>query len=141
METPKYRSALIVGTGPGLSASLARLFARNGLAVAIAARQTEVEPPACIVIDGFGHGGHEPDDIVIERLFQFPLARDEPGQVGEPFVAASLDRLEILRGHDAFLHQRFAGEEFDLQPDIEFVFVGPDGPHFGARVTRNHEAN
>ena len=41
MEKPKYRSALIVGTGPGLSASLARLFARNGLAVAIAARQTD----------------------------------------------------------------------------------------------------
>ncbi|HEY2613413.1 MAG TPA: oxidoreductase, partial [Reyranella sp.] len=33
MEKPKYRSALIVGTGPGLSASLARLFAREGLAV------------------------------------------------------------------------------------------------------------
>ncbi len=41
MEKPKYRSALIVGTGPGLSASLARLFARQGLAVAIAARQTD----------------------------------------------------------------------------------------------------
>lgn len=37
---PKYRSALIVGTGPGLSASLARLFAKNGLSVALAARQT-----------------------------------------------------------------------------------------------------
>jgi NAD(P)-dependent dehydrogenase (short-subunit alcohol dehydrogenase family) len=35
---PSYRSALIVGTGPGLSASLARLFARNGLAVSVAAR-------------------------------------------------------------------------------------------------------
>ncbi len=41
MDKPKYRSALIVGTGPGLSASLARLFAQNGLAVAIAARQTD----------------------------------------------------------------------------------------------------
>lgn len=41
MEKPAYRSALIVGTGPGLSASLARLFARNGLAVAVAARQTD----------------------------------------------------------------------------------------------------
>jgi short-subunit dehydrogenase len=41
MEKPKYRSALIVGTGPGLSASLARLFAANGLAVAVAARQTD----------------------------------------------------------------------------------------------------
>ena len=38
---PKYRSALIVGTGPGLSASLARLFAKNGLSVALAARQTD----------------------------------------------------------------------------------------------------
>jgi NAD(P)-dependent dehydrogenase (short-subunit alcohol dehydrogenase family) len=41
MEKPKYRSALIVGTGPGLSASLARLFAREGLAVSVAARQTD----------------------------------------------------------------------------------------------------
>ena len=41
MEKPKYRSALIVGTGPGLSASLARLFAREGLAVTVAARQTD----------------------------------------------------------------------------------------------------
>ena len=41
MEKPKYRSALIVGTGPGLSASLARLFAGHGLAVSLAARQTD----------------------------------------------------------------------------------------------------
>lgn len=41
MEKPKFRSALIVGTGPGLSSSLARLFAQNGLAVAVAARQTD----------------------------------------------------------------------------------------------------
>src|SRR5438067_2538326 len=41
--TPRntYRSALIVGTGPGLSASLARLFSRSGLGVAVAARQTD----------------------------------------------------------------------------------------------------
>jgi len=41
VDKPEYRSALIVGTGPGLSASLARLFAKNGLAVAVAARQTD----------------------------------------------------------------------------------------------------
>ncbi len=41
MEKPHYRSALIVGTGPGLSSSLARLFAREGLAVAVAARNTD----------------------------------------------------------------------------------------------------
>ncbi|WIM10373.1 SDR family NAD(P)-dependent oxidoreductase [Enhydrobacter sp.] len=41
MQEPRYRSALIVGTGPGLSASLARLFAKHGLTVAVAARQTD----------------------------------------------------------------------------------------------------
>jgi NAD(P)-dependent dehydrogenase (short-subunit alcohol dehydrogenase family) len=35
-----YSRALIVGAGTGLSASLARLFAKNGLTVALAARDT-----------------------------------------------------------------------------------------------------
>ncbi len=35
------KTALIVGAGAGLSASLARLFARNGLQVALAARSTD----------------------------------------------------------------------------------------------------
>ena len=38
---PDYRAALIVGTGPGLSASLARLFARAGMRVALAARNVD----------------------------------------------------------------------------------------------------
>jgi NAD(P)-dependent dehydrogenase (short-subunit alcohol dehydrogenase family) len=40
VTAPVYRRALLVGTGPGLSASLARLFAREGLQVALAARDT-----------------------------------------------------------------------------------------------------
>lgn len=36
-----YRSALIVGVGSGLSASLARAFAKAGLSVALAARATD----------------------------------------------------------------------------------------------------
>jgi NAD(P)-dependent dehydrogenase (short-subunit alcohol dehydrogenase family) len=36
-----YTTALIVGAGSGLSASLARLFAANGLKVALAARRTD----------------------------------------------------------------------------------------------------
>ena len=42
-QTPQmtdYRTALIVGAGSGLSASLARLFAKNGMTVALAARST-----------------------------------------------------------------------------------------------------
>jgi NAD(P)-dependent dehydrogenase (short-subunit alcohol dehydrogenase family) len=36
-----YKTALIVGAGPGLSASLARLFAGNGIKVALAARSVD----------------------------------------------------------------------------------------------------
>lgn len=39
--TPRYSRALIIGAGAGLSASLARRFAREGLGVALAARSTE----------------------------------------------------------------------------------------------------
>jgi NAD(P)-dependent dehydrogenase (short-subunit alcohol dehydrogenase family) len=38
--TSDYRTALIVGSGSGLSASLARLFSANGMKVALAARST-----------------------------------------------------------------------------------------------------
>jgi len=41
METIKYKTALIVGAGEGLSASLARLFTREGIRVVLAARQTD----------------------------------------------------------------------------------------------------
>ena len=37
----EYRTALIVGAGSGLSASLARLFSQNGMQIALAARSTE----------------------------------------------------------------------------------------------------
>jgi NAD(P)-dependent dehydrogenase (short-subunit alcohol dehydrogenase family) len=41
MAHTSYTSALIVGAGSGLSASLARLFAKNGIKVALAARATD----------------------------------------------------------------------------------------------------
>ena len=40
MDTPRYHTALIVGAGPGFSASFARLCIRAGLNVALAARNT-----------------------------------------------------------------------------------------------------
>ena len=41
MPKPTYQSALIVGAGRGLSASLARRLAKKGLRVALAARDAE----------------------------------------------------------------------------------------------------
>ena len=53
MDIPKYKIALIVGAGAGLSASLTRLFSREGIRVALGARSieklgalcTETSPP------------------------------------------------------------------------------------------------
>src|SRR6266481_6188514 len=50
MEMPKYKNALIVGAGEGLSASLARLFAREGIRVALAARGIEKLGALCTEI-------------------------------------------------------------------------------------------
>jgi NAD(P)-dependent dehydrogenase (short-subunit alcohol dehydrogenase family) len=41
MAQIKYSAALIVGAGPGLSASLARAFARQGMQIALAARTVD----------------------------------------------------------------------------------------------------
>jgi NAD(P)-dependent dehydrogenase (short-subunit alcohol dehydrogenase family) len=69
METPKYKTALIVGAGEGLSASLARLLAKNGLRVALAARQTEKLGGLCSETGAraFACNASDPDEV--ERLF------------------------------------------------------------------------
>jgi NAD(P)-dependent dehydrogenase (short-subunit alcohol dehydrogenase family) len=69
METPKYKNALIVGAGEGLSASLARLFARQGLRVALAARAVEKLGALCAETkaQAYACNATEPDEV--ERLF------------------------------------------------------------------------
>src|SRR5437879_5881588 len=69
METPKYKTALIVGAGEGLSASLARLFARQGLRVALAARKIEKLGALCAETGAraFACNATKPEEV--ERLF------------------------------------------------------------------------
>ena len=69
MEIPKYKTALIVGAGEGLSASLARLFAREGIRVALAARKIEKLGALCSETGAkaFACNASEPDEV--ERLF------------------------------------------------------------------------
>lgn len=75
------KTALIVGAGSGLSASLARLFARNGLTVAVASRH----PGRLASLAGetgakaFGCNAVDPGDV--ERLFT-----DVEGSLGAPDV-------------------------------------------------------
>ena len=65
-----YRSALIVGTGPGLSASLARLFARQGLRVALAARRTDKLAALCAETGAAAHACDAADAGNVARLFE-----------------------------------------------------------------------
>ena len=69
MEMPKYKTALIVGAGEGLSASLARLFAREGIKVALAARKIEKLGALCTETGAraFACNATEADEV--ERLF------------------------------------------------------------------------
>src|SRR6202051_1151699 len=69
MEIPKYKIALIVGVGSGLSASLARLLAKQGIRVALAARQIEKLGALCAETGAraFACNATDPDEV--ERLF------------------------------------------------------------------------
>jgi NAD(P)-dependent dehydrogenase (short-subunit alcohol dehydrogenase family) len=69
MEIPTYKTALIVGAGEGLSASLARLFAKQDIRVALAARKVEKLGALCSETgaSAFACDATEAEDV--ERLF------------------------------------------------------------------------
>ena len=69
METPKYKTALIVGAGEGLSASLARLFAREKITVALAARKIEKLGALCGETGARAFACNAADADEVERLF------------------------------------------------------------------------
>jgi len=69
METTKYKTALIVGAGEGLSASLARLFAREKIAVALAARKIEKLGPLCGQTGARAYACDATNAEEVERLF------------------------------------------------------------------------
>jgi NAD(P)-dependent dehydrogenase (short-subunit alcohol dehydrogenase family) len=69
MTDMSYRTALIVGAGSGLSASLARLFAKNGMKVALGARRADGLTPLAKEIGGkaFACNSANPEEVV--KLF------------------------------------------------------------------------
>src|SRR2546426_37476 len=69
MATPKYNTALIVGAGEGLSASLARLFAHEGIRVALAARRIEKLGALCTETGARAFACDATNADEVERLF------------------------------------------------------------------------
>jgi NAD(P)-dependent dehydrogenase (short-subunit alcohol dehydrogenase family) len=71
-KNPAQDVALIVGGGPGISSSCARLFAKEGMRVAVAARQPD-KPVLQALEKAHGvrrYGCDAADPAAIERLFQ-----------------------------------------------------------------------
>jgi NAD(P)-dependent dehydrogenase (short-subunit alcohol dehydrogenase family) len=81
MDIPHYETALIVGAGEGISASLARLLTRQGLRVALAARKIEKLDALCreTGAKAFACDATNADDV--EKLFA-----DVENQLGKPDV-------------------------------------------------------
>jgi len=80
--TPHYSRALIVGAGSGLSASLARLLAADGLKVGLAARDVDKLASLAAETGAAIHACDATDPGQVEALF----ARMEPALGGPPDV-------------------------------------------------------
>jgi NAD(P)-dependent dehydrogenase (short-subunit alcohol dehydrogenase family) len=76
-----YRTALIVGTGPGISASLARGLAAAGLRVGVAARNVEKLAPLAAEIGAERFAVDATDPAAVAHLFE-----EADTRLGEPDV-------------------------------------------------------
>lgn len=81
MADPAFRSALIVGAGEGLSAALARLFAREGMAVTLAARRVDKLAALCAETGAHAVACDATRRGDVERLFAGVDARGGPPDV------------------------------------------------------------
>ncbi|CAN5498213.1 SDR family oxidoreductase [soil metagenome] len=69
MDIPRYETALIVGAGEGISASLARLLAKQGFRVALAARNTAKLAALCEETGATAFACDATDADEVARLF------------------------------------------------------------------------
>jgi NAD(P)-dependent dehydrogenase (short-subunit alcohol dehydrogenase family) len=81
MTTPRHEIALIVGAGAGLSASLARLFSREGMRVVIAARNIEKLATLCQETGAQSFACDAVNPAQVARLFE-----EVESQIGVPDV-------------------------------------------------------
>jgi NAD(P)-dependent dehydrogenase (short-subunit alcohol dehydrogenase family) len=75
MTSIPYRSALIIGTGPGISASLARRLAAAGVKVGVASRNAEKLAPLAAETGAEAFAADASDPAAVVRLFEDAEAR------------------------------------------------------------------
>src|SRR5262245_26789298 len=74
------------------------------------------------------------DDVVVGAFLNLVDLRN-----GE---ARALANLRCVRCRDLLdFRHRFAGERFDLEPNLEFSLLGPELAHRGAGISFNHRVN
>jgi NAD(P)-dependent dehydrogenase (short-subunit alcohol dehydrogenase family) len=111
-EQPSYTKALIVGAGSGLSAALARLFSREGMQVALAARNPAKLEALCRETRAKAYACDATNADDVKRLFAEVessgaadvVVYNASGRVRGPFV--DLDPIEVQR---AIANSAFGG--------------------------------
>ncbi|HET9045748.1 MAG TPA: SDR family NAD(P)-dependent oxidoreductase [Casimicrobiaceae bacterium] len=115
MADVRHETALIVGAGEGLSASLTRRFVREGMRVAVAARNVEKLAALCKETGAIAFASDATDPNQVAHLFQ-----EVEGRVGVPdaivynasarsrgplveLIAADVDRALSVTAFGAFL--------------------------------------
>jgi NAD(P)-dependent dehydrogenase (short-subunit alcohol dehydrogenase family) len=120
MPKPIYQTALIVGAGSGLSASLARLLAGEGMKVALAARNSEKLAPLCAETGAKAFACDATDPGQVARMFAavesaagapdvvvYNASARARGPVAE-LVPAEVERAIMVSAYGGFLIAREA---------------------------------
>jgi hypothetical protein len=91
-----------------------------------------VEPAGVFgIVDVFGYGGGEGDDIVADFGLDLVDVIDGEGSVVADGVCGGL-------GDEAEFGKGLGGGDFDGEPALVFVRVGPDAAHLRASVAGDH---
>jgi len=136
MAQPSYQSALIVGAGRGLSASLARLFAGEGMRVALAARDTSKLLELCAETGAMAFSCDAVDPDQVARLFTavegaigapeivvYNASARARGPVAE-LVPAEVERAIMVSAYGGFLVAREAVRRMQPKGHGAVLFTG-----------------
>jgi NAD(P)-dependent dehydrogenase (short-subunit alcohol dehydrogenase family) len=111
MTQPQYSTALIVGAGTGLSASLARTFHKAGLGIALAARDVDKLAELCTEFGATAYACDSSDATQVRRLFANlesgigtpdVVVYNASARVRGPFVELDTDDVERALAVSAF---------------------------------------
>jgi NAD(P)-dependent dehydrogenase (short-subunit alcohol dehydrogenase family) len=136
VEKPRFSSALIVGAGSGLSASVARLFAKNGMKIALAARNIEKLKPLQAELGAAAFSCDATDHAQVRTLFsEAARANGQPdvvvynasGRLRGPFIdldPAGVERAIMVSAFGGFVVAQEAAKRMLPKGQGAILFTG-----------------